>query len=96
MGELRRGIEKLRRRDPAGAQSLDTWFAGIKAAFADNVLPVTAEICHHWGRNSFLWPLQTADGLIAATAQLNDLTVVTRNERDFQRSGVDFINPFHP
>ncbi len=94
MGELRQGIEKLRRRDHEGAHRLDVWFAGIKAAFAGNVLPVTAEVCHIWGANSLLWPLQTADALIAATAQLNGLTVVTRNERDFQRSGVDFINPF--
>ena len=94
MGELRQGIEKLRRRDQAGAHRLEVWFTGIKAAFAGNVLPVTAEVCHIWGANPFLWSLQTADALIAATAQLNGLTVVTRNERDFQRSGVDFINPF--
>jgi len=94
MGELRQGIEKLRRRDRAGAQKLEAWFGGIEASFAKNVLPVTAEVCHLWGTNPLLWPLQTADALIAATALLSGLTVVTRNERDFQRSGVDFINPF--
>jgi predicted nucleic acid-binding protein len=94
MGELRQGIEKLRRKDSVGAQRLEAWFGGIKAAFAGNVLPVTSEVCHILGINPRLWPLQTADALIAATAQLNRLTVVTRNERDFQRSGVDYINPF--
>jgi predicted nucleic acid-binding protein len=96
MGELRRGIEKLRVRDRVGAQNLDHWFNGIRATFAGNVLPVTAETCHLWGANRLFWPLEAADALIAATAQLKGLTVVTRNERDFQRSGVDFINPFTP
>jgi predicted nucleic acid-binding protein len=94
MGELKQGIEKLRKRDQAGARSLDVWFNGIKAAFSGGVLPVTAEICHIWGSDPRLWSLQTTDALIAATAQSEGLTVVTRNERDFQRSGVDFINPF--
>jgi toxin FitB len=94
MGELRQGIEKLRTRDSAGAHHLDGWFSGIKAAFAGQILPVTSEICHIWGVNPLLWPLQTADALIAATAIQHTLTVVTNNERDFQRSGVDFVNPF--
>ena len=96
MGELSQGIEKLRTRDRAGARHLDVWFSGIKAAFAGQTLPVTSEICHIWGVNPLLWALQTADALIAATAIQHTLTVVTNNQHDFQRSGVDFINPFTP
>lgn len=94
MGELRQGIEKLRTRDRAGARSLDVWFSGIQAAFGGQILPVTSETCHIWGTNPLLWHLQTADALIAATAIERTLTVVTNNERDFQRSGIDYINPF--
>jgi len=94
MGELRQGIEMLRTRDHAGARSLDIWFSGIRAAFAGQILSATSEVCHIWGVKPLLWPLSTADALIAATAIQHTLTVVTNNERDFQRSGVDFINPF--
>lgn len=94
MGELRYGIEKLRLRDRAGARRLDAWFSGIKAAYGDQIFDVTSEVCHLWGANPLLWPLQTADALIAATAMQHNLTLVTRNDRDFQRCGVDFINPF--
>jgi hypothetical protein len=94
LGELRQGIEMLRKRDRTGAQTLDNWFRGLRLSYAGRILVVTAEVCHEWGANPLLWPLQTADALIAATAALHKLTVVTRNERDFQRSGVDYINPF--
>ena len=96
MGELRQGIERLRERDKAGARKLDVWFSGIRAAYGQQILAVTSEVCHVWGANSLLWPLQTADALIAATAMQKELTLVTRNEHDFQRCGVDFINPFEP
>lgn len=96
MGELRQGIEKQREKDVTGARKLDIWFNSIRAAYSKQILPVTSEVCHIWGSNSLLWPLHTADALIAATAMERDLTVVTRNEHDFQQCGVDFINPFYP
>jgi toxin FitB len=94
LGELRQGIEMLRRRDISSAHRLDIWFNGLRVSYAGRILAVTAEVCHEWGANPLLWPLQTADALIAATAAQYELTVATRNERDFQRSGVDYINPF--
>ncbi len=94
LGELRRGIEQLRERDKAGARRLDAWFSGIRAAYGNQILPVTWEVCHVWGANTLLWPLQSADALIAATAMQHNLTLVTRNDHDFQPCGVDFINPF--
>ena len=96
MGELRRGVENVRTRDRAGARKLDIWLSGIRAAYGKQIYDVTSEVCHLWGANPLLWPLQTADALIAATAMHYHLTVVTRNERDFQRCGVDYINPFEP
>ena len=96
LGELRQGIEKLRPKDKAGARRLDVWFSGIRAAYGNQTLEVDMEVCHVWGANPLLWPLQTADALIAATAMHHHLTLVTRNEHDFQQCGVDFINPFEP
>lgn len=93
-GELRSGIEKLRPSDPATAHSLELWVRGLKLAFADRILPVTLEICEQWGRLSAAQNLALADGLLAATAQCHELTIVTRNERDFQGVGVDYFNPF--
>ena len=93
-GELRRGIESLRPRDPATALSLEQWMRSLKTAFADRILPVTLEICDQWGHLSAAQNLAAADGLLAATAKCHELTIVTRNERDFQRVGVDYFNPF--
>ena len=93
-GELRSGIERLRPRDPATAHSLEQWMRGLKMSFSHRILPVTLEICDQWGHLLATQNLAAADGLLAATAQCHDLTIVTRNERDFQRCGVDYINPF--
>jgi predicted nucleic acid-binding protein len=93
-GELRRGIEGLRFRDPGSAHALEQWTRGLKATYADRILPVTLDICDQWGRFSAATNLAPADGLLAATAKCHDLTVATRNERDFQRVGVDYFNPF--
>jgi toxin FitB len=93
-GELRRGIESLRPRDPGAAHALEQWMRGLKAIYADRIFPVTLDICDQWGRFSVEQNLAPADGLLAATAKCHDLTVATRNERDFQRVGVDYFNPF--
>jgi toxin FitB len=93
-GEIRRGIENIRRRDAASAGALEKWSRGLRQEHADRILPVNLEICERWGGLSVLYPIPAADGLLAATALHHDLTVATRNTRDFQRCGVDFINPF--
>jgi predicted nucleic acid-binding protein len=93
-GELRRGIERLRRKDISSAQILERWLRGLRLTYAERILPVTFEICDRWGRLSTLQPMPATDGLLAATALHYDLTLVTRNTADFQRSGVDYLNPF--
>ena len=67
---------------------------GLKLAYAERILPVTLTISDQWGYFSAAQNLSPADGLLAATAKCHDLTIVTRNEIDFQRVGVDYINPF--
>ena len=93
-GEIRKGVASCRGKDPSKARAFENWLKGVELAFEARILPVTAEIADLWGR---IFPganVSVVDGLIAATAACHDLTVATRNERDFQRCGVDFVNPF--
>ncbi len=94
LGEIRNGIELLRRKDAAKADSIEQWLNQIWVDYADAILPVTQEIADRWGRLNCPNTLPTTDSLIAATAIVHDLTVVTRNVGDFTRSGVTVLNPF--
>jgi predicted nucleic acid-binding protein len=94
IGELRGGVERIRRRDSAAARALDAWLRRLEHAYQDHILPVTLEICDRWGRLGVQQPLSPIDGLLAATALQHDLAFVTRNVPDVARSGVDVLNPF--
>lgn len=94
LGEVRQGIERLRRRDPEQAQRLEQRMALIQSRLTDRILPVSAAVAERWGRNNVPDALPVIDGLLAATALEHDLTLVTRNVRDVQRSGVRLLNPF--
>jgi len=96
VGEIRRGIELLRRRDADSAGALDRWLSGLERRYEDRILPVTVEICRVWGGLSLDRPLAPIDGLMAATAIHHGLTLVTRNAGDVERSGADVLNPFQP
>ncbi len=95
IGELRAGVELLRRRDPIQAEGFDDWLAKVLTDFGSRVLPVDRAIADRWGViDGTLGPLPTSDALIAATALTHDLTVATRNVRDFERTGVPVVNPW--
>ena len=94
VGEIRQGIELHRAKDAKAAGALERWLLGLEAHYADRILPITAEIADRWGRLSLTQPLPVSDGLIAATGLEHKLTVVTRNIADFERSGVNTLNPF--
>jgi toxin FitB len=93
IGELQAGIEMTREQDPAKAAEIETWLAQVSQTF--NVLPMDAGIFRAWARlmhrrsNDLI-----EDAMIAATATVHQLTVVTRNVRDFDRLGVKTLNPF--
>jgi toxin FitB len=95
VGEIRYGVERVRRRDPAQADVLERWLAGLLDAYRDRILPVTSDVAEEWGRmNASPQPLPIVDGLMAATAKVHRLTLVTRNVADVERSGVAVVNPF--
>ncbi len=93
VGELRRGIESVRRRDVPSALALDHWLANLTDAFADRILPVDRQVAEQWGRLNVPNPVPTVDGLLAATSLVHGLTLVTRNTRDVARTGVPVLDP---
>ena len=94
IGEVRKGIEVLRRRDASQALALDIWLSTVLHDYEDRVLPVTAHIAEEWGRFNVPDPVSTIDGLLAATARVHGLTLVTRNVKDVARTGVPVLDPF--
>ncbi len=94
IGEIRRGIESVRRRDPDSATALDRWLALLSEAHGDRVLPVDRAIAEEWGRMNVPDPLPAIDGLLAATARVLGLTLVTHNVADVEDTGVDLVDPF--
>jgi toxin FitB len=94
IGEIRRGIESVRRRDPDAAASLDSWLSRLSEAYGDRILPIDRVIAEEWGRMSVPDPLPVIDGMLAATARVLELTLATRNVADVADTGVDLLNPF--
>ncbi|PPK72558.1 hypothetical protein B0F87_11741 [Methylobacter tundripaludum] len=94
IGEIRLGIERLRRRDTVQSVRLEQKLLAVETLMAGRILPVTLAIAERWGRLNVPDPLPVIDGLLAATALEQDLTLVTRNVRDVERSGVRLLNPF--
>ena len=93
-GEIRRGIEAIRKRDPRAATALERWLDSVMQAHSDRVLPVDAAAADEWGRLDARGSLPVVDGLLAATARVHDLTLVTRNVKDVVRTGIDVLDPF--
>ena len=96
VGEIRRGIELKRRKDEVTARHLDVWLQGLLGSFESRILPVDARVAELWGRLNVPDPRPTVDTLLAATALVHGLTLVTRNVGDFAGTGVKVLNPFDP
>lgn len=95
IGEIQADIELTREQDPAKAKEIEAWLALLAGAY--NVLPMDAASFRAWARlmhrrSNTLYE----DAMIAATAQVHGLTVVSRNVSDFQALGVAVLNPFAP
>jgi toxin FitB len=95
MGELGQGIARIRGRgDQDQASALERWLRDLESGFGDRVLPVTLPVAAAWARQQYAQPLPVIDALIAATARVHGLTVVTRNVKDFELAGVPVLDPF--
>ena len=94
VGEIRRGIESIRRRDRERALALSRWLHGLVTQFESRLLSVDRNVAEEWGRLNAAATLPVVDGLLAATARVHGLTLVTRNTRDVSRTGVPCFNPF--
>ena len=93
VGEIERGIERQRRRDPVHAQALASWLDRVLALYGERILAVDLPAARRWGRLSGFLGHEGADLLIAATALEHGLTVVTRNARHFEPTEVAVLDP---
>ena len=94
IGEIRRGIELKRRTDAAQATALTLWLDKLRSGLGARILPVDERVAEVWGRLGIPDPVPVIDGLIAATAIVYGMTVVTRNVADLVRTGVVVLDPF--
>ncbi|EAW1164322.1 type II toxin-antitoxin system VapC family toxin [Salmonella enterica] len=93
--ELERGILRVERRDTIQGQMLRRWLDGnVLPVFADRILPVDVAVVRQCARLHVPDPRPESDTLIAATALVHGMTVVTRNVADFEPTGVAIINPW--
>ena len=96
LGEIMRGVALKQKSDPQTASRLAQWLQTLRRDHADRILPVTDAIAVEWGRIAALRRRGDADGLIAATAIVHDLIVVTRNVGDFDDTRASVLNPWDP
>jgi toxin FitB len=96
IGEIRKGIETLRVRDPDRARALEAWLQAIVQAFGPRILDVDGAVAESWGRIAAIRSVPVVDALLAATASVHSLVLVTRNATDVAGLGVRLLNPFEP
>ena len=94
IGEVERGIAQQEGRDPACARALSLWLDSVLAIYGSHILPVDVAAARRWGWLSDALGHESADLLVAATALEHGLTVVTRNVRHFEPTGVPVVDPF--
>jgi predicted nucleic acid-binding protein len=93
--EVQAGISRIVARDPDKARSLTHWLEGsVLPGFEQRILPIDQSVARAAGRFAQAGPIETGGVLMAATALVRDLTLVTRNTSDFERTGVPLLNPW--
>jgi len=94
LGEIAKGVARHARRDAVQAAALQQWLESTRLNYSDRILGIDSEIAETWGRLAAERPLAVIDGLIAATALVRGLTLVTRNVGDIAGTGVTVLNPW--
>jgi predicted nucleic acid-binding protein len=96
LGEIRRGIERVRGREPDRARAFAAWLERLRERYADRVLAIDEKVADEWGRMTLVQPSHVTDVLLAATAKVNGMILATRNVRHVTGLGVQVVNPFDP
>jgi predicted nucleic acid-binding protein len=96
LGEIRKGVERARTTDPDQARALEKWLTAVLGSFAERILPIDQAVVDEWGRMGAKRPVSTVDALLAATAKVHGMTLVTRNVSHVIDLGAKVINPFEP
>ncbi len=94
LGEIAKGAAQCAEHDRAQAETIYRWLALVRSNYADRTIPVESAIAETWGRLAAKRPMPVIDGLLAATALVRGLTLVTRNVRDFADVGISVFNPW--
>lgn len=94
IGELRRGIDRVRTTDATQAVALERWLQRLTREHVGRILPIDRRVAEQWGRFSAIRSDSPIDVLMAATAYVHEMTLVTRNTRDVDWTGVPCVNPF--
>ncbi len=95
-GEIRKGVELSRSRDRQKSESLHRWLHQLEQGFGERILPVNFAVANEWGRLAAIRTVPVIDGLLAATARVFELTLITRNINDIAGLDVKSLNPFTP
>ncbi|KPF68079.1 plasmid stabilization protein [Bosea sp. AAP35] len=96
LGEIMKGAEMQMHRDPQFSRRLLHWLDGLHEAYDNRILPITLDIAFAWGRIAAGRSRSAPDALLGATARIHDLTLVTRNVRDFWDIPIAVLNPWDP
>lgn len=94
LGELRKGVTHKGRFDPEAAKRLEFWVEGLEESFADRILGIDLATARLWGELSGQRPRPVIDTLLAATAVVHDLTLVTRNSSDVEDIALKVLDPW--
>jgi predicted nucleic acid-binding protein len=94
LGEIRKGVERVRSGNPAQARALEKWLTTVVGSFAERILPIDQAVADEWGRMDAKRPVSTVDALLAATAKVHGMTLATRNVSDVADLGASFVNLF--
>ncbi len=96
VGEIYKGIEARRMKDPAQAAALESWLGRIVDAYSDRILSIDFKAAQLWGRAQSIRPFPVIDGLLAATAQAHGMVLVTRKVHDLRGWPASdlLLNPF--
>ena len=94
IGEIEAGIERQRSQNMEFATEWEQWLVVMELQFAHCILPVTPAIAKLWGRLCVQTGNKGIDNLIAATALCHNLTIVSRNLKHFEPTGVRVLDPF--